>query len=239
MAVTGLGCNRPLWRFHRGPDPLPSLLYAHIQPRRAPGVPFSGDSIPQPYKQNPAAGETGGGAKSVCFCHSRVCQCLSGGFTMSPCPFHGRWKIRRVSRLMATASRDDRRCAYPLGCGFCGSPKRVERAENAPLWARTHIVGRREERPRRTVPRTRPWRRAVAKAGMQSAVVWTPRAPAAWPKRRRGGDKTGRPGKARTVQVNRTGYCALSLSHMATEVVLQCYLYRHEPDTAVAIQSIT
>lgn len=43
MAVTGLGCNRPLWRFHRGPDPLPSLLCAHTQPRSAPGIPFSGD----------------------------------------------------------------------------------------------------------------------------------------------------------------------------------------------------
>lgn len=39
---------------------------------------------------------------------------------------------------MAAASGDDLRCAYPLGCGFCGSLKRVEPAENAPLWPQAH-----------------------------------------------------------------------------------------------------
>lgn len=67
MAVTGLGCNPPLWRFHRGPDPLPSLCAPISNPEALPGPVLWGDLPPQPYKQNPAAGETGGGAQVCVF----------------------------------------------------------------------------------------------------------------------------------------------------------------------------
>lgn len=80
---------------------------------------------------------------------------------------------------MATASRGDRRCAYPLGCGFCGSPKRVEQAENASVLAAcTSLVQERSAHDGRFHARDHGVR-VVAKAGMHWPVVWTPRAAAA------------------------------------------------------------
>lgn len=77
-------------------------------------------------------------------------------------------------------------------------------------------------------------RGSVAKAGMHCPVFWTPRAAAAalaGAERGGGGDETRRgetvglwlpPGeRASDCSALRTGYCALSLSHMAAEVVLQ------------------
>lgn len=63
MAVTGLTCNPPLWRSHRGPPILSDFPPPpHVQPRSGP-VPFLRDLISQPYKQNPAAEKTDGGAQ--------------------------------------------------------------------------------------------------------------------------------------------------------------------------------
>lgn len=91
---------------------------------------------------------------------------------------------------------------------------------------------------------------------MQWPVVWTPRAAAAWPERRReaggvggGGEGTRQDGRRPLAsQAARRGsdcsspwyrILCLSLSNMATEVVLQHHLYHHEPGTASPFQSIT
>lgn len=183
MAVTGLDCNPPLWRFHRGPDPLPSPCAPILNPE-ALRVPFSGD-LNHSLTNRSRRGRIGWRRQSVCLCHSRVSS--------------------SIPRLLVT--RCCARWRPPLGT-IVAAPTRwvvvsVEarsewNRQRTPPCGRKHIVGPRKERPRRTVPRTRPWKRAVAKAGMQWPVVWTPRAAAAWPERRReagrggGGGETGR-----------------------------------------------
>lgn len=61
MAVTGLTCNPPLWRSHRGPRSIPFSPHPCSTPKRS--GPVLEGLHPQPYKQDPAAEETGGGAQ--------------------------------------------------------------------------------------------------------------------------------------------------------------------------------
>lgn len=58
-----------------------------------------------------------------------------------------------VTPLMATFSSDARGCAFPLGCGFCGSPKRVGQGrEPLPSPSRPHAY-RHASLPKRRRPR--------------------------------------------------------------------------------------
>lgn len=109
----------------RSPPPPSSQTYTHLNPRGAAAHPCSGD-LSQPYKQNPAAEETDGGAQ-VCVCVFLLLPSVFpvGNYLL----FHG--KLRGGGVLVVapedTCPREiDRRCALPLGCGFCGIPKRVE-----------------------------------------------------------------------------------------------------------------
>lgn len=128
---------------------------------------------------------------------------------------------------MATTSREnDRRCGFPLGCGFCGSPKRVEQSQRTPSLlaggrTRVHkLVGADERSSAQggTVPRRTPW----------GVVVWL-RPECTVPSsgrhgrrqlgpERRGEGETRRtvslagPGEPRTVHVSRSpGTLCLSL----------------------------
>lgn len=82
------------------------------------------------------------------------------------------------------SSSDDHGCAFPLGCGFCGSPKRVGQGgqplPSPPPPGRTHTGTpslSKRRRPRRD-GFTQEGRggSVVAKAGMHCPVFWTPRA---------------------------------------------------------------
>lgn len=237
MAVTGLRCSPPPWRFHRGPDP-PHKRTPILNPRGAAAHPCSGD-LSQPYKQNPAAEETDGGAQvcgRVCSCYSRV----SFRWVTIYLPFRGELRGVVLSRLETPVPR------RPIDAAPCrwvvvsvGSRSECNQSgEPPPSGLSQIVVEEREVRPTRTVPRTRPWKegRAVAKAGMHCPVFWTPWAAAAWPERRRmkkeGG---GMLREARTVQAVGSGTVPLSLSHRATDAVDQHYPHRH----GVVAQSMT
>lgn len=131
MAVTGLRCNPPPWRFHRGPDlssPPPPLHKLNVhpfstpeaqRPTRALGTHPSLTNRTQQRKKWMAAPR----CVCVCSCHSRV----SFLWVVTIClPMVN----PRVGLVVAPEDtwpqENDRRCALPLGCGFCGIPKRVE-----------------------------------------------------------------------------------------------------------------
>lgn len=215
----------------------------HVQPRSGP-VPFLRDLITQPYKQNPAAEETGGGAQVRVFLslpsvfpagdhHVLSYGESSGGVTH---PFDGnillvtivaapsRWVVVSVE-ARSEWDRAENPLLFPLAPGrtHTGTPSLSKR--KASEAGRFHAEGHGGS--------------VVAKAGMHCPVFWTPRAAAAGlagaekgreqaRTRRSVGRSLAGPQQAsqpRTVQVTGTGAVSVPCSHiMAAEVVLQHYL---------------